>query len=282
MCLFPLPPAPRCTFSSNTAASAGAVALVQLQEGGRVADCAFANNTGLPTPEAAAARVTAADCGREGQGGGGALCIDLAAAVAVANTTFDANTALAGGALHVQRRCPAGSGPGACGQAALQGCACRGNRAVRGGGGCVFRERHDLLAVTCSGAVGELEAGALAAGCRCGGGRGEGGRAVPGGAGFRCCCLLHLAYRMPLRANMPCIVTMTHSQGPSTFLLPPSPSLPPSQRLVQQQRGLRPSGRHHRLRAAAGLAAPCGGLPLQRPAAHHRAHEGLPQPDHRG
>ncbi len=69
-----------------------------------------------------------------------------------------------GGGLFVQQRCVPGDE--SCGPLLISGgTALRGNTALRGGGGAIFRLTHNLTNVTCAGASSQLPWTALNVGC---------------------------------------------------------------------------------------------------------------------
>lgn len=122
------------------------VCVAQLELGGTLRDSRFSGNAGLP-PDLW--RLAEAGCGRDDEGGGGALCVSLLQSVFLLGCDLDNNTAVSGGGLFLKQQCPPG-GEGGCGPAVLRGTALRGNTALRGGGGAFFQTTHNLTDLYCS------------------------------------------------------------------------------------------------------------------------------------
>ncbi|KAG2438727.1 hypothetical protein HXX76_005272 [Chlamydomonas incerta] len=154
--------ATRVSFVGNRADSAGALSLLQVEQGGEVKDCDFISNTGRP---ANAATLSEAGCSRDTQGGGGAVCVTLRRPVKITGGSMNNNSAVSGGALYVQQRCILGEDEAGCGPLLMTATSFRDNTALGGGGGVVFRSWHNLTNVTCAGATAPLPPQQLSVGC---------------------------------------------------------------------------------------------------------------------
>lgn len=120
----------RATFDRNRALSAGGAALTQVERGGTLRSSRFVGNAGLPVD---LPRLAEGNCGRDYEGGGGALCVHLLQSVFLVGCELDGNTAVNGGGMFLQQRCvPGGVG---CGPAVLQVSGVSRVGVYRGGGG---------------------------------------------------------------------------------------------------------------------------------------------------
>lgn len=152
--------ATRVVLRGNAARSAGGAALTQLENGGTFDGCTFDSNSGLP---ANLLRLAEAGCARDAEGGGGALCVNLRQSVTLRGCLLTNNTAVSGGGAFVQQHCLAGDD--GCGPLVVRDTVLRGNRALRGGGGAIFRTTHNLTDLYCPGQPSPLPWAALTAGC---------------------------------------------------------------------------------------------------------------------
>ena len=78
-------------WTNNSAPAAGALALTSAKQSTYIVGCSFSGNSAA----AESKKLTA--CGRDGQGGGGAVCAVLANYVHILNSTFVSQSATSGG-----------------------------------------------------------------------------------------------------------------------------------------------------------------------------------------
>ncbi|GLI60388.1 hypothetical protein VaNZ11_002398 [Volvox africanus] len=140
--------ATRTNFTRNSATSGGGLVLTQAAMGGVLTSVRLCDNVGMPT-DGAASKIDQAGCGRDAQGGGGGLCLDLSRSVLLSGVVVSNNSAVAGGGAFVQQRCLRGETK--CGPAIIVNSVFKDNTARMGGGGAIFRTTHNLTNITCPG-----------------------------------------------------------------------------------------------------------------------------------
>ncbi|GIL60525.1 hypothetical protein Vafri_15071 [Volvox africanus] len=140
--------ATRTNFTRNSAPSGGGLVLTQAAMGGVLTSVRLCDNVGMPT-DGTASKIDQAGCGRDAQGGGGGLCLDLSRSVLLNGVVVSNNSAVSGGGAFVQQRCLRGEAK--CGPAVIVDSVFVDNTARMGGGGAVFRTTHNLTNITCPG-----------------------------------------------------------------------------------------------------------------------------------